>query len=65
MVHVLTWQCVQTGQKGVRIRRVDPTAPCSECLRTGDILLTFDGIKIANDGAQDPSHSFNVCCQRS
>ena len=47
----LTHICTQTGQKGVRIRRVDPTAPCSQHMQTGDILLSFDGIKIANDGA--------------
>lgn len=41
---------MQAGQKGVRIRRVDPTAPCNEHLKTGDILLSFDGVKIANDG---------------
>eukprot|EP00252_Welwitschia_mirabilis_P012102 TRINITY_DN2692_c0_g1_i4.p1 TRINITY_DN2692_c0_g1~~TRINITY_DN2692_c0_g1_i4.p1 ORF type:complete len:755 (-),score=151.93 TRINITY_DN2692_c0_g1_i4:281-2545(-) len=37
-------------QKGVRIRRVEPTAPASRCLRPSDILLSFNGIDIANDG---------------
>lgn len=37
-------------QKGVRIRRVEPTAPASKSLQASDILLSFDDIDIANDG---------------
>lgn len=37
-------------QKGVRIRRVDPTAPESGVLKSSDIVLSFDGVDIANDG---------------
>ena len=37
-------------QKGVRVRRVEPTAPESGCLQPSDIILSFDGIDIANDG---------------
>ena len=37
-------------QKGVRIRRIDPTAPESNVLQPSDIILSFDGIDIANDG---------------
>lgn len=37
-------------QKGVRIRRVEPTAPASKNLQASDILLSFDDIDIANDG---------------
>ncbi|TYI72595.1 hypothetical protein E1A91_D07G072100v1 [Gossypium mustelinum] len=37
-------------QKGVRIRRVDPTAPESEVLKSSDIVLSFDGVDIADDG---------------
>jgi len=37
-------------QKGVRIRRVEPTAPASKHLQASDILLSFDDIDIANDG---------------
>ena len=37
-------------QKGVRIRRVEPTAPAFKSLQTSDILLSFDDIDIANDG---------------
>ena len=36
--------------KGVRIRRVDPTAPESAVLKPSDIILSFDGVDIANDG---------------
>ncbi|XP_044481220.1 protease Do-like 9, partial [Mangifera indica] len=37
-------------QKGVRIRRIDPTAPEYEILKPSDIILSFDGVDIANDG---------------
>lgn len=37
-------------KKGVRIRRIEPTAPESHVLKPSDIILSFDGINIANDG---------------
>lgn len=37
-------------QKGVRIRRIDPTAPESMMLMPSDVILSFDGVDIANDG---------------
>ncbi|GAQ86753.1 HrtA/DegP protease [Klebsormidium nitens] len=37
-------------QKGVRVRRVEPTAPSAEQLQASDILLSFDGVDVANDG---------------
>ena len=40
----------QEGQKGVLIRRVEPTSPASKALEKGDVLLSFDGIDIASDG---------------
>lgn len=40
----------QAGQKGVYVRRVEPTSPASAALRRGDIVLSFDGTDIANDG---------------
>ena len=40
----------QAGQKGVLIRRIEPTAPVNKVLKKGDILLSFDSIDIANDG---------------
>lgn len=37
-------------QKGVRIRRIEPTAPESQVLKPSDVILSFDGANIANDG---------------
>lgn len=41
---------MKADQKGVRIRRVDPTSPEFEVLKPSDIILSFDGVDIANDG---------------
>ena len=41
---------MQSDQKGVRIRRIDPTAAESQVLKPSDIILSFDGVDIANDG---------------
>lgn len=38
------------NQKGVRVRRIEPTAPESQVLKPSDIIISFDGIDIANDG---------------
>ena len=40
----------QAGQKGVYVRRVEPTSPAGKMLKRGDIVLAFDGTDIANDG---------------
>ena len=40
----------QAGQKGVYVRRVEPTSPAGALLKRGDIVLAFDGTDIANDG---------------
>ncbi len=40
----------QAGQKGVLVRRVEPTLPACKQLRKGDVLLSFDGTQIGNDG---------------
>ena len=40
----------QEGQKGVLVRRVEPTSPASKVLEKGDVLLSFDGTNIASDG---------------
>ncbi|XP_034209492.1 protease Do-like 9 isoform X2 [Prunus dulcis] len=37
-------------QKGVRIRRIEPTSPESQLLKPSDVILSFDGVNIANDG---------------
>ncbi|EEF52040.1 protease Do-like 9 [Ricinus communis] len=47
-------------QKGVRIRRIDPTAPESEVLRPSDIILSFDGVDIANDGTVPFRHGERI-----
>ncbi|CAL5228784.1 g11976 [Coccomyxa viridis] len=41
---------MSAGQKGVYIRRVEPTSPASAELHEGDILMSFEGTDIANDG---------------
>lgn len=41
---------MKQDQKGVRIRRIDPTGPESKVLKPADIILSFDGVDIANDG---------------
>ncbi|CAL8470933.1 g10475 [Coccomyxa elongata] len=41
---------MKEGQKGVYIRRVEPTSPSSAVLSEGDILMSFEGTDIANDG---------------
>ncbi|KDO69730.1 hypothetical protein CISIN_1g007213mg [Citrus sinensis] len=51
---------MKADQKGVRIRRVDPTAPESEVLKPSDIILSFDGIDIANDGTVPFRHGERI-----
>lgn len=41
---------MKPDQKGVRVRRIDPTSPESKALKPSDVILSFDGIDIANDG---------------
>eukprot|EP00891_Asterochloris_glomerata_P006135 jgi/Astpho2/6135/fgenesh1_pm.00084_%23_26_t len=48
--HMRASMGMKAGQKGVRVRRVEPTAPVNQVLATGDILLAFNGTDIANDG---------------
>ncbi|KAL8162149.1 hypothetical protein V2J09_013638 [Rumex salicifolius] len=47
-------------QKGVRIRRVEPTAPESHVLKPSDVILSFDGVKIANDGTVPFRHGERI-----
>lgn len=51
---------MKPDQKGVRIRRIDPTAPESEVLKPSDILLSFDGVDIANDGTVPFRHGERI-----
>eukprot|EP00850_Spirogloea_muscicola_P019028 SM000181S03553 [mRNA] locus=s181:225502:231751:- [translate_table: standard] len=37
-------------QKGVLVRRVEPTSFASSVLQQGDVIMSFDGIPVANDG---------------
>lgn len=46
---------MESDQKGVRIRRIEPTAPESQVLKPSDVILSFDGINIANDGTGNKS----------
>ncbi|KAF5200254.1 protease Do-like [Thalictrum thalictroides] len=47
-------------QKGVRIRRVEPTGPEFQVLMPSDIILSFDGIDIANDGTVPFRHGERI-----
>ncbi|XP_050223550.1 protease Do-like 9 [Mercurialis annua] len=47
-------------QKGVRIKRIDPTTPESEVLKPSDIILSFDGVDIANDGTVPFRHGERI-----
>ncbi|XP_050223549.1 protease Do-like 9 [Mercurialis annua] len=47
-------------QKGVRIRRIDPTTPESQVLKPSDIILSFDGVDIANDGTVPFRHGERI-----
>ncbi|CAH9092399.1 unnamed protein product [Cuscuta epithymum] len=48
------------NQKGVRIRRVEPTASGSNVLNPSDVLLSFDGVDIANDGTVPFRHGERI-----
>ncbi|KAA3458301.1 protease Do-like 9 [Gossypium australe] len=47
-------------QKGVRICRVNPIAPESEVLKSSDIVLSFDGVDISNDGTVPFRHGERI-----
>ncbi|KAK7373270.1 hypothetical protein VNO80_06670 [Phaseolus coccineus] len=47
-------------KKGVRIRRIEPTAPESHVLKPSDIILSFDGVNIANDGTVPFRHGERI-----
>ncbi|CAM8980589.1 unnamed protein product [Rhodiola kirilowii] len=48
------------NMKGVRIRRLEPTAPESHVLKPSDVILSFDGINIANDGTVPFRHGERI-----
>jgi hypothetical protein len=41
---------MQAGERGVLVRRIEPTSPASAVLSKGDVILSFDGIAIGSDG---------------
>ncbi|CAJ2664402.1 unnamed protein product [Trifolium pratense] len=51
---------MKSDQKGVRIRRIDPTSPESKVLKPSDVILSFDGIDIANDGTVPFRHGERI-----
>ena len=38
------------GDRGVLVRRIEPTSPIAKQLRQGDVILSFDGIDVGMDG---------------
>lgn len=51
---------MRSDQKGVLIKRVEPTASESQVLKPLDVVLSFDGVNIANDGTGEP-HELHIC----
>ncbi|KAL8097956.1 protease Do-like 9 [Apium graveolens] len=51
---------MKSNQKGVRIKRIDPTAPEFKVLKASDIILSFDGVDIANDGTVPFRHGERI-----
>ncbi|PIN18790.1 Serine protease [Handroanthus impetiginosus] len=51
---------MKPDQKGVRIRRVNPTSPQSQVLKSSDVILSFDGFDIANDGTVPFRHGERI-----
>ncbi|KAK9925235.1 hypothetical protein M0R45_033564 [Rubus argutus] len=51
---------MKADQKGVRIRRIEPTAPESHLLQPSDVILSFDGVNIANDGTVPFRHGERI-----
>ncbi|KAJ0960401.1 hypothetical protein J5N97_001763 [Dioscorea zingiberensis] len=47
-------------QKGIRVRRIEPTGPEFQFLKPSDIILSFDGINIANDGTVPFRHGERI-----
>mmetsp|Transcript_6608 Transcript_6608/g.24533 ORF Transcript_6608/g.24533 Transcript_6608/m.24533 type:complete len:570 (+) Transcript_6608:152-1861(+) len=51
---------MKPSQKGVLIRRVEPTAPSAAQLKPGMVILSFDGINIASDGTVPFRHGERI-----
>lgn len=41
---------MKSDQKGILVTRVEATALGSEVLQPSDVILSFDGVDIGNDG---------------
>lgn len=48
-------------QNGVRVRRIEPLSAAAKVLKVDDILLSFDGIEIANDGTVEFRNDQRMC----
>ncbi|KAI3768695.1 hypothetical protein L2E82_19525 [Cichorium intybus] len=46
--------------KGVRIKRIEPTAPESNVLSPSDVIISFDGVDVANDGTVPFRHGERI-----
>ncbi|GFP79938.1 protease Do-like 9 [Phtheirospermum japonicum] len=51
---------MKPDQKGVLVRRIDPTSPQSKVLKPSDIILSFDEFDIANDGTVPFRHGERI-----
>lgn len=51
---------MKADQKGVRIKRINPTSPEYSVLKPSDIILGFDGVDIANDGTVPSCHGERI-----
>lgn len=41
---------MEPNQKGVLVRKVQPTSPSYNIMNSGDIIVSFDGVPVASDG---------------
>lgn len=51
---------MRSDQKGVLIKRVEPTSSESQVLKPSDVILSFDGVNIANDGTVKFRHGERI-----
>ncbi|XP_050382708.1 protease Do-like 9 [Argentina anserina] len=51
---------MRPDQKGVRIKRMEPTSPECHVLKPSDVILSFDGVNIANDGTVPFRHGERI-----
>ncbi|CAL4983626.1 unnamed protein product [Urochloa decumbens] len=70
-IHGIKWQKMENPDlhnamgmkpdlKGVLVTRVEPTSPASGCLQPSDIILSFDGVDIGNDGTVPFRHGERI-----